>query len=133
MNDVVIDSHAAIWYFADPTESSAPAEAAIDRAEAIGAIYVSAMTIVELTYLTEKNRIPPDVINLLRDALDDATTSFRLIEVSREVADEIKNIPRSIVPDMPDRIVAATALHLNPPLVTKDHKSQALQNVRTIW
>ncbi len=72
-------------------------------------------------------------MDLLRDALDDPTTAFRLFETNREVADEVENIPRQTVPEMPDRILAATALHLNLPLVTKDHKIQALQNIKTIW
>ena len=40
---------------------------------------------------------------------------------------------RATVPEMPDRIIAATALHLNAPLITRDHKIQALQNVQTLW
>jgi PIN domain nuclease of toxin-antitoxin system len=55
-----------------------------------------------------------------------------LYEIDREVADAVALIPRSVVPDMPDRIIAATALHLNLPLVTADHKIQASQ-VQTIW
>jgi predicted nucleic acid-binding protein len=61
------------------------------------------------------------------------TTAFRLIELSREISDEVENISRSTVPDMPDRIISATALHLNLPLITKDHKIQKLQNIQTIW
>ena len=91
-------------------------------ADANGIIFVSAITIVELIYLIEKGKIPPDVLNLLRDAFDDLTTAFRLIEISREIGDKVENIPRLSVPDMPDRIIAATALHLNLPLVTKDNK-----------
>jgi predicted nucleic acid-binding protein len=91
------------------------------------------MTIIELIYLIEKGKIPQDVLDLLRDVLDDTTTAFRLIEISREIADEVENIPRPTVPDMPDRIISATALHLNLPLVTKDHEIQALQNIQTIW
>lgn len=133
MDDIVIDTHIAIWYFADATQLSKPAETAIDNAEANGIIFVSAITIVELIYLTEKGKIPPDVLDLLRDALDDPTTAFRLTETKREIADEVENIPRRTVPEMPDRIIAATALHLNLPLVTKDQKIQALQNIQTIW
>jgi predicted nucleic acid-binding protein len=48
------------------------------------------------------------------------------------VADALALVPRAIVPDMPDRIIAATALYLNLPLVTADHKIQA-SNVQTIW
>lgn len=133
MADIVIDTHIVIWYFADPTQLSKTAETAIDNAETSGTIYVSAITIVELIYLIEKNKIPQDVLNLLRVALEDSATAFRLIELSREVADEVENIPRSIVPDMPDRIIAATALHLNLPLITNDHKIQALTSIQTVW
>ena len=115
-----------------PTLLSKPAENAIDNAEANGTIFVSAITIVELIYLIEKGKIPSDVLVELRKALDDSTTAFRLIELSREISDEVENIPRLTVPEMPDRIISATALHLNLPLVTKDHKIQALQNITTI-
>ncbi len=133
MADVVIDTHCVIWYFADPTQLSKPAITAIDNAENSGTIFVSSITIVELIYLIEKGRIPPDVLNLLRDAFNDSITAFHLIEISHEIANEVENISRSVVTDMPDRIVAATALHLNLPLVTKDSKIQALQNIQTIW
>jgi PIN domain nuclease of toxin-antitoxin system len=133
MNDIVIDTHIVIWYFAEPNQLSGSAESAIDKAEANGTIYISAITIVELIYLTEKAKIPADVLISLRQALDDPTTAFRLIALSREVSDEVENISRLIVPEMPDRIIAATALHLNLPLITKDSKILALQNIKTIW
>lgn len=133
MDDVVVDTHIVIWYFADPTQLSKPAEIAIDNAGANATILVSSITIVELIYLTEKGRIRHDVLDLLRSALDDSTTAFRLIEVNREIADQVGNIPRQIVPDMPDRIISATALHLNLPLIAKDRKIRALQSIQTIW
>lgn len=133
MDEIIIDTHIVIWYFADPTELSKLAENAIDKSEINGIIYVSSITIVELIYLIEKNKIPADVLDSLRNALDDSTTAFRLIELSREIADKLENISRQTVPDMPDRIIAATALQLNLPLVTKDHKIQKLQSIQTIW
>ncbi|MEK7833969.1 MAG: PIN domain-containing protein [Acidobacteriota bacterium] len=48
------------------------------------------------------------------------------------VADSLSQIPRTTVPDMPDRIIAATALTLGLPLVTCDHKIRALTNIVTI-
>lgn len=133
MDDIVVDTHIVIWYFANPELLSKVAENAIDQAEIKGAIFVSSITIVELTYLTEKGRIRHHVLDLLRSALDDSTTAFRLVEISREIADEVENIPRQTVPDMPDRIISATSLHLNIPLITKDRKIQALQAIQTIW
>jgi len=37
-----------------------------------------------------------------------------------------------MVPDLPDRIIAATALSHNLPLVTADHKIRA-SRIPTIW
>ena len=39
---------------------------------------------------------------------------------------------RQDVPDMPDRIIAATALHLGVPLISRDGKIKA-SAVPTIW
>jgi len=43
----------------------------------------------------------------------------------------MKQIPREIVPDMPDRIIAATALQLQLPLISCDSKIRKVLN--TIW
>jgi PIN domain nuclease of toxin-antitoxin system len=133
MADIAVDTHIVVWHFADPAQLSKPAENWIDNAEANGTIFVCSITIVELIYLIEKKKILKDVLDLLHNALDNTATAFRLIELSREVGDEVENIPRSIVPDMPDRIIAATALHLNLPLITKDGKIRALKTIQTIW
>jgi PIN domain nuclease of toxin-antitoxin system len=55
-----------------------------------------------------------------------------LVEIDRGVADAVAQIPRAVVPDMPDRIIAATAPNLGLPLVTADYKIQA-SSLQTIW
>ncbi|MFM9903927.1 MAG: type II toxin-antitoxin system VapC family toxin [Pyrinomonadaceae bacterium] len=133
MSDVVIDTNIVIWYFGDFSRLTNIAETTVDLAAETGTVYVASISIVELTYLAEKNRVSEAVVEKLREAIDDDSTSFRLAELTREVADEIENIDRSIVADMPDRIVAATALALGLPLVTSDGNIQQLLNVETIW
>lgn len=133
MADVVVDTNIVIWYFTDPTQLTEPSENAIDSAAADGTIFVSSITIVELIYLIEKRRVRDDVSNLLQAALDDSTTAYRLVEVDRSIAEEVENISRSIVADMPDRIIAATALHLDLPLITSDRDIGKLKNIKTIW
>ena len=133
MNDVIADTHAVIWHFSSPAQLSPNAESALDNAELNGIIYVSAITIIELVYLTEKNKIPFAVLDLLRDALDDSASAFRLMEITRNIADELANIPRHIIPDMPDRIIAATALFLGIPLITRDTEITKLTTIQIIW
>jgi PIN domain nuclease of toxin-antitoxin system len=49
-----------------------------------------------------------------------------------EMAEALGKIPRAIVRDMPDRMIAATALYLNLPLVTIDAQIRSA-NIQTIW
>jgi predicted nucleic acid-binding protein len=48
------------------------------------------------------------------------------------VVDAVARVDRDSVPDMPDRIIAATAFHLGLPLVTKNKKVRAAE-LETIW
>ncbi len=134
MADVVADTNIiVIWYFTNPKQLSVTAENAVDSAAASGIVFVSSITIVELIYLIEKGKIRDDVLDLLRNALDDSTTGFRLVEIGRKIAEDLSRIPRSIVADMPDRIIAATSLHLGLPLITSDGDIRKLTSIITIW
>lgn len=133
MSDIVIDTNVIIWYFGDYSRLTSLAEKTVDLAAETGTVHVASISIVELTYLAERNRVSNAIVEMLRDALDDESTSFRLAELTREVADEIEHIDRSIVADMPDRIISATARHLGIPLVTSDSDIRKLTNVATIW
>jgi PIN domain nuclease of toxin-antitoxin system len=48
------------------------------------------------------------------------------------IATTMAQVPRSSVPDMPDRIIAATALRLSVPVISRDAKIR-LSAVPTIW
>ena len=133
MVDVVIDTNIVVFYFRDVAKLTKLAENAVDDAVDGGTVFVPSIVLVELVYLIEKNRVPAEVLDKLRQAFDDDTTAFELADLSRGVADELGKIDRSIVADMPDRIVAATALYLGIPLVTSDGYIRKLTNVETIW
>ena len=133
MNDVVADTHSVIWHFTAPQNFSKASAKAMDSAEANGIIFVSSITLIELIYLVEKGKILRDTLDLLREALDDVNSAFQLLELNRGVTDKLDQIARTSVPDMPDRIIAASALHLKLPLVTKDSKIQTLSIIKTIW
>lgn len=133
MFDVVADTHSVIWHFTAPQNFSKDAAFAMDEAELNGSIFVSSITLVEMTYLIEKGKITRDAADLLRDAVDDFNSAFRLIELNRGVADELENISRNDIPDMPDRIITASALFLKLPLVSKDAQIRAANVVKMIW
>jgi predicted nucleic acid-binding protein len=55
-----------------------------------------------------------------------------MVPLDFAVAQTVQQISRTDVPEMPDRIIAATAYYLGLPLVTRDHKIRSA-NLATIW
>jgi len=88
---------------------------------------------VEIVYLEEKRRIAVGTGKLLTDIISLPNSAIEVASVDAAIAGRLAGIPRAAVPDMPDRIIAATALHLNLPLVTRDNRIQALATIQTIW
>ena len=133
MAAVLADTHAAIWFLARSPELSAPAHAAMAGAAAAGdPIFVSAISLVELRYLVERGRLPDTAYQALDEALSDPAIALRVVPVDQGVARAIELVPRALVPDMPDRIIAASALKLGVPLLTRDSKLRSAP-VPTIW
>ena len=111
------------------TRLSVAADAALTGAVQSGSfIYISVITVSEVRYLVEKYKLPATVWNDLLVALADPAVPVESLAVGRAV----QRIARSIVPDLPDRILAATALVHNLPLVTADTKIQSAP-ITTIW
>lgn len=118
--------------FSDP-RLSVNAKAFIDQAVSEkNQIGVSSITLVEIVYLSEKNRLFPDTFEQVTTLLGDVKSVWQEIPLDRQVAEAMKAVDRAKVPDMPDRIIAATAILYNVPVISKDSKIQA-SNVITIW
>lgn len=134
MSDCITDTHGLIWYVLNSSELSLTAKNLfISTANSGGNVFVPTISLVEITYLIEKNKFQPALLNRIIARLNNPNAELKPLELTVGIADSLSQIPRTIVPDMPDRIIAATALHLNLPLVTKDNKIQALTTIQTIW
>jgi len=131
---LVLDTHAAIWYLSDSTQLSPTARIIIATKEKNGeSIFVSAISLVEVIYLAERGPLPSAALQSLEDALRDPAGSMVVAPLDAAVAEAVQKISRDAVPDMPDRIIAATAVHLNAELVTRDRRLQAALGNRSVW
>jgi PIN domain nuclease of toxin-antitoxin system len=129
----VLDTHAAIRYLLDSKNLSPAVFSLIDDAAARGTpTYISAVSLVEVVHLVERGRIAADAFGKFATELEKENPAFIVVPLDYHVATTLKDIPRNLVPDMPDRIIAATALHLGLPLVTRDRRLQAA-GIETVW
>ncbi len=129
----IADTHATIWYlFSDPRLGRA-ASAFIDTTIANGdQIGVSAISLVEMVYLIEKGRVPANALNDLHTAIADPQAVLNHIPLDENIAIKMAEVPRQDVPDLPDRVIAATGLFYAVPVLSRD--SQILSSVvPTIW
>jgi PIN domain nuclease of toxin-antitoxin system len=133
MGAVVSDTHSLIWYLFEPRLLSPAARNAFRGAEVEpGVIYVPTICLVEIRYLIDKRVISETVFTELLLRLRDNQSAPTAISLTIEIASSLQNLPRDEVPDMPDRIIAATALHLQLPLITRDRKIRA-SSIQSIW
>jgi len=133
MPGVVTDTHTIVWYLSRDSRLSLTAHEALTKATTGGdLIHIPSICLVELTYLAEKGRLPSAARDALVETLDDPAGPCTLVPLDRLVAEAPQFVQRIEVPDLPDRIVAATALALRMPLISRDRKIRASQ-VQTIW
>ena len=129
----VADTHAVVWYLFNNPRLSTRARRIIEDARKNGdQIGVSSISLAEIVYLVEKGRIPHNTVSELLFALSDAEHPLQEIPFDNSVAVTMQDIRREDIPDMPDRIIAATGLRDGLPVISRDGKIKA-SPIETIW
>jgi len=129
----VADTHALIWYLFDDRRLSRRAKLLIDDASEKGEqIGFSAISIIEIIYLIEKGKINPETLTRLLEETVAEDAALIEIPVTGQIADRMTLVSRESLPDMPDRIIAATALTLNIPVISRDGRIK-VSTLETIW
>jgi PIN domain nuclease of toxin-antitoxin system len=133
MSVAVTDSHALIWHAMGPQRKlGRGARAVFERAERGHAtIYVPVLVLVEIAEAIRRGVIRCDG--------GFSRWTERLLGSGRFVAADLT--PAVVlaaeglyaVPERGDRLVAATARHLDCPLITKDPAMERLPGLTTIW
>ncbi|MFZ0803954.1 MAG: PIN domain-containing protein [Terriglobales bacterium] len=129
----VADTHTALWHLFADKRLSATADAFIKEAATTRRkIAISTITLAEVVYLIEKNRLPPSAYDELTQALADPEHVFTEAALTAAIVQAMRQVSRAEVPDMPDRMVAATAVYFDVPVISRDSRIRAA-SLRTIW
>lgn len=127
--EYVADTVALVVYL-EQRQLGANAAAILDSAENSNTIiHIPAIVFAEILYLSEKGRIaanPADVKNLLQ-----TNPNFRECPLTQAIIETTSQI--TDIPELHDRLISATARHLNLELITTDTKIQNSAFVKTVW
>ncbi len=129
----MVDTHGLVWYALERWKKLGKAARRVlssaDQGDAV--VYVPTIVLVEIGELERLGRIR------LRSGLRRwarelfSRNAFRPAELNVEVALKAHSLHQ--VHERGDRLIAATALHLDLPLITRDRALGTATGVRTIW
>jgi PIN domain nuclease of toxin-antitoxin system len=133
MIEAVADTHAALWLLTnDPRLSTVAKDTFLAIAGRGNQVGLSAITFAEMVYLVEKHRIGATQFSDLAQRAETVGAFLTVVSIDLAVSRSMTRVSAAEVPDMPDRIIAATAIMLGVPLISRDSKIRA-SAIQTIW
>ena len=119
---ILLDTHTWIWLFNGSTELSKDVIIQIDRAGSRGKVFISAISVWELSMLVAKNRIilSKPIRQWVKESL--SQPGVHLSVISPEIAIESSFLPGEFQGDPADRIIVATARINDLILLTRDRQ-----------
>jgi len=134
MSEFVTDAHPLVWHLTRDVHLSSRCRRIFVQAD-VGksTVWVPAIVLVEVIYLVEKRRLPATLTDQMFALLEPPSVNYRLIGLDLTILRALRQVEREAAPDMPDRIIAATALSLGLPLLTRDRALATVEGLEVIW
>lgn len=130
---ITMDTCAIIWDALEPGKLSAKAKKAIKKADDSNALIMCDISIWEISMLVKRKRIEVDETpaNLLRLIL--SSRNYTVVNISPEIAELSVNLDDDINSDPADRLIAATSILKQAPVVTADKNLRNSTILETVW
>jgi len=129
---ILLDTHVVIWLAQDYRRISAAARAAVAEARKRNrGLAISDITLLEIVRLANHGRI-----NLIPDeetVLSQIETQFIVLPITVSIAMQAYDLPARYPNDPVDRIIGATALIEDIPLITADREIRKSRAIPAIW
>jgi len=129
----VTDTHSLVWHITDDPKLSIEAKEIFQKVDNFqDYIFIPCIVFFELLYLIEKKRIVADFDSFL--AIVSSAKNYRIEPLCLPIIEKSKIIPKEKVSDPWDRLIAATSMHLNFPLITRDETLREIGiGLEVIW
>lgn len=129
---ILLDTHVVVWLASGEARISRPAQTAIGEArQTVRGLAISDFTLFELSMLFRKKQfmlaVTPEAF------LSEVERRFVILPITANIALQALELPASYPQDPADRIIGATALIEDIPLITADAQIRKSRAVSTIW
>lgn len=129
---ILLDTHVVVWLASGDERISPPAQHAIDEArQKERGLAISDFTLFELSLLFRKKKF--DLAISPEAFLFEIERRFVVLPITASIALQAAELPSSYPKDPGDRIIGATALIEDIPLLTADREIRNSRAVSTIW
>ncbi len=130
---ILLDTHALLWWLKGVKRLSKRASSLIAKEQQHGDLAISAISVWEICLIVKAKRLVlhTDIDVWLADLA--AVPNLQIISVDSHIAKTSVFLPDWPHKDPADRIIVATALRLDVPIITADSKIRAYSYVQTIW
>ena len=134
MKRYVADTHSILWHFAEDRHLSRRARKIFDSVEeGYAQVLVPSIVLVEAVFLAQRQRVSEEQVSQLFALSEDAEASICVVPLNVAVAQAVSDFGPAAIPDMPGRIIAATARALGLPLITVDPVISDSGLVTVLW
>jgi PIN domain nuclease of toxin-antitoxin system len=131
---IVLDTHALVWWLADPDKLPRKARARLDGAVTGGEpLRASSISVWELAMLVARGRLTLTMDVGAWIAAAESLPQLEFVPVDNGIALRAVALPEALGRDPADRLIAATALGLGATLVTGDRRLRGHPPLRTLW
>ena len=125
----VTDTHSLVWYFTENPRLSRKALKVFEKTEKEGTIIIPAVVLAEIMYIAKKGRITMSFAETVKKIED--SENFEITPLDLTILKKANKIDYEL--EMHDRLIVATAMFFDAPILTKDQTIKESNLCRVIW